>query len=344
MKVLRILLLLGGLSVASALPPEGYTLVWSDEFEGNSLNTNNWLNEPGPGDPWAPYTSTYYTDGENIAFENGSTVLWAKREKYNGTPYTSCRITSQGKQAFQYGYIEVRLKAPEGLGLWPVLYTLGVDSIWPSCGEIIIFQTLTGPDGYHELGDSAFLGSIFWSESGGATGHETYNVKNNEKLSLSYHNFAIEWDEQMISWYFDDSLYASFDITASHLAEFHQKHYFITRLHIGGDYQGHNIDTTIFPQAMYIDYVRVHQKTTRVIEPYQKNIFNNMILENPTGAYLKVYDMRGRLIADYTEKILELKSGESVMKAIQLNLPMGVYVVRISNGINVISEKLVVQK
>jgi hypothetical protein len=104
------------------------------------------------------------------------------------------------------------------------------------------------------------------------------------------------------------------------------------------------IDTTIFPQRMYIDHVRVYQKSTQVKAIPQKNMFKGLILTNPSQAQMKVYNLQGRLIGDYTDRISHFKPGDKVMKGIASDLPIGIYAVRLFDGDKVVSEKLVIQK
>ena len=123
----------------------GVDLVWNDEFDGTSLNTNDWNYETGASG-WGNQESQYYRSGTNNAtVENGVLIIAAKDESFGGAPFTSARITTQGKQSFKYGRIDIRARLPYGQGLWPALWMLG-DNIgtvgWPSCGEIDIMELI----------------------------------------------------------------------------------------------------------------------------------------------------------------------------------------------------------
>ena len=130
-------------------------LVWSDEFEGNALNTDNWVCEIGNGDNgWGNGEWQYYTDrADNITVRDSVLTITARREDYQGFKYTSARLKTQGKQSFQYGKMEARIKMDKGQGTWPAFWMLG-DSIstegWPKCGEIDIMEFAN--DWTHTLG------------------------------------------------------------------------------------------------------------------------------------------------------------------------------------------------
>ena len=120
-----------------------YVLVWSDEFDGATLNTQNWsieVNGSGGGNQ----EKQYYTDRtENLRIEDGNLVIEARKENYNNREYTSARINSREKRAFKYGKIEARIMFPKGGGTWPAFWMMGNDYSkvgWPKCGEIDIIE------------------------------------------------------------------------------------------------------------------------------------------------------------------------------------------------------------
>ena len=122
--------LFAGAWLTSITPYPGYELLWSDEFYGSEINSSNWTHETGTGpnsDGWGNWEWQYYTDrSENSRIENGKLVIEARRENYEGRGYTSARLTTQGKQSFQYGKIEARIKLPAGgRGIWPAFCMLG---------------------------------------------------------------------------------------------------------------------------------------------------------------------------------------------------------------------------
>ena len=241
-----------GYSTPTAYP--GYTLVWADEFEGTQLNTQDWNFETG-NHGWGNNESQDYLSGSNNAYlSNGKLVIEAKKESSNGSDYTSARITTQGKRSFQYGRIDIRAKLPQGQGIWPALWMLGENfsSVgWPACGEIDIME-LVGhePESVH--------GTIHWEDQG----HASYGGGTSLPSGIfadEYHVFSLIWDMQSINWYVDDNLFNSADITPAGLSEFRKPFFFIFNIAVGGNWPGYPDATTVFPQRMEVDYIRVFQ-------------------------------------------------------------------------------------
>ena len=110
---------------APPVAPDGMELVWSDEFDGDAVDRNNWTHDIG-GWGWGNGEAQYYTDRtENSRTQNGLLVIELRQEEYEGSFYTSARLKSQDLQEFQYGRIEARIKVPEGRGTWPAFWMLG---------------------------------------------------------------------------------------------------------------------------------------------------------------------------------------------------------------------------
>ena len=112
---------------ANGAEKESYKLIWQDEFDGAAIDPANWTFDLGAGG-WGNGESQYYTDrSENAAVLDGTLVISALQEKYDGSYYTSARLKTEGLRAFRYGWIEARVKVPEGKGLWPAVWLLGAD-------------------------------------------------------------------------------------------------------------------------------------------------------------------------------------------------------------------------
>lgn len=245
-------------SAAKITPPEGYTLLWSDEFDGKEIDLKNWTYDLGAGG-WGNGEAEYYTNRpENARIENGMLVIEALQEKYEGSYYTSARLKTQGLQTFQYGRIEARVKVPTGKGLWPAFWMLGANfptAGWPDCGEIDIMEYIgKEPDlimgTAHGPGYSGALGITKWNR-------QTFNIADD------FHTFAIDWQEGRIDWYFDGQLYHS--VTREDVGQrqwvFDQPFFVILNLAVGGQLPGPiGLDVT-FPKQYLVDYVRVFQKT-----------------------------------------------------------------------------------
>lgn len=243
---------------ATPIDQPGYTMVWSDEFDGNSVNESNWNFEIGAGG-WGNNELQYYLK-ENTTVKDGYLSIEAKKQSAGNSIYTSSRLTTQRKKSFQYGRVDIRAAMPEGQGLWPALWMLGdnISSIgWPACGEIDIMEMVGGTA--NGKSDNTTHGTIHWR--GTNNDHASYgNSKTNgKKLSEEFHVYSIIWDANTIKWYFDDVLYNTADIRPEALSEFHDKFFFIMNVAVGGNWPGSPDETTNFPQKMWVDYVRVYQ-------------------------------------------------------------------------------------
>ncbi|MBP7227975.1 MAG: glycoside hydrolase family 16 protein [Longilinea sp.] len=244
--------------VPTPIPPlDGWTLRWHDEFDGTEIDPANWTYDLG-GNGWGNGEMQYYTNRpENARVENGYLVIEARQEKYAGSYYTSARLKTQGLQEFQYGRMEARLKVPSGKGFWPAFWMLGANfpqAGWPDCGEIDIMEYLgKEPDlimgTLHGPGYSGALGFSKWNR-------QTYDIADD------FHVYAIEWDENQISWFYDGTSYHT--VTRADVGNrpwvFDQPFFFILNLAVGGTLGGMVSPTTTFPAQYLVDYVRVYDK------------------------------------------------------------------------------------
>jgi beta-glucanase (GH16 family) len=244
-------------------PPEGYELVWNDEFDGDTIDPANWTYDIG-GWGWGNGEAQYYTDRpENARVENGLLVIEGDFEQYEGSYYTSARLLSQGLQEFQYGYIEARIKVADGVGTWPAFWMLGTDFVrdeetneanWPDAGEIDIME-------YVGRDPDLVLGTIHGPGYAGAGGLTTWN-RQEFPIGDDFHTFAIDWDEEGIRWYFDGEQYA--EKTPASVGDrewvFDKPYFLILNLALGGTVGGTIGFDTEFPQYMLVDHVRVYQR------------------------------------------------------------------------------------
>ena len=233
-----------------------YSLVWQDEFNGTSLSSD-WIYEIGTGSwGWGNNELQYYRQ-DNTSVENGYLIITAKQQNFGGSNYTSSRLKTQGLNFFKYGRIDIRAKLPYGKGIWPALWMLGENfsSVgWPSCGEIDIME-LIGGNGYN---DRTVHGTVHWNENG----HAMYGGSNSlpsGKFHDEFHVFTIIWDQNSIRWLRDDIQYHTINITGNNLSAFHENFFFIFNVAVGGNWPGSPDYTTVFPQMMVVDYVRVFQ-------------------------------------------------------------------------------------
>jgi hypothetical protein len=238
---------------------EGYNLVWNDEFSGSSINTNNWVFEIGTGCPncgWGNNELQYYRQ-QNAWVEEGALIIEARNESYLGSNYTSARMKTQGKQEFKYGRIDIRALLPKGQGIWPALWMLGSDINtvgWPRCGEIDIMEMIGGSGRENQV-----HGTLHWYLNGHVYTGGSYTLPTGI-FANKYHVFTIIWDETYIKWYVNDIFFHQINITPEHMTEFHQDYFFIFNVAVGGNWPGSPNATTVFPQQMRVDYIRVFQK------------------------------------------------------------------------------------
>lgn len=234
----------------------GYTLVWNDEFDGNSLSSD-WIYELGNGTwGWGNNELQYYRQ-ENTNVSNGILTITAKQESFGGFNYTSSRLKTQGNRSFKYGRVDIRAALPRGKGLWPALWMLG-DNItsagWPACGEIDIMELIGGG-----TNDRTVHGTLHWENAGSHANYGGSNSLPSGTFADEWHVFSIIWDANQIRFLRDDVQYHSMNITGPELTEFHQNFFFIFNVAVGGNWPGSPDASTEFPQNMYVDYVRVFQ-------------------------------------------------------------------------------------
>ena len=265
-KLSMILFLIFILAACTPLPsgtPEweraGWKLVWQDEFEGDQLNLKNWTFDFGAGGwgnaEWQAYTNR----PENVRVANGMLIIEAREEEvtFSGLPYSSARLKTQGLHAWQYGRIEARLKLPYGQGIWPAFWMLGENISqkgWPGSGEIDIMEFI-GREPDH------IYATVHAPGYSGGKGVGSSLVVSPETLKDDFHVYAIEWQENEIHWLFDDREY--FKVTAADVPDqwiFDHPFFILLNLAVGGRWPGYPDDTTVLPQFLYVDYVRVYQK------------------------------------------------------------------------------------
>lgn len=238
----------------------GYSLVWSDEFNGTSLDPSIWNQEIGNGSGgWGNNELESYTGSlKNTFVSNGNLIIEARKETIGAFNYTSGRMTTQDKKFFKFGRIDIRAKLPVSKGMWPALWMLGknISSVgWPGCGEIDIMELIgTNP--------STIYGTLHWSNAGGshASKGANYPLPAGD-YSKEFHVFSIIWALNNISWYVDDQKYL--DISISDLGgadyPFNSDQFFIFNVAVGGNWPGSPDYNTEFPQRMFVDYIRVFQ-------------------------------------------------------------------------------------
>lgn len=240
----------------SPLTYAGKTLVWQDEFSGISLNTNFWKHELGTNNGWGNNELQFYRQ-ENTEVRDGYLVITAKKEAFQGSQYTSSRIITSGLKSFKYGRIDIRAALPKGQGIWPALWMLGSNFQtvgWPDCGEIDIMEMVGG-----QGRENTVHGTVHWDNNGSYASYGDSKTLSSGILGDEFHVYSIAWTNTSIIWYLDNVQYNIIDITPGGLSEFQQEFFFLFNVAVGGNWPGNPDGTTIFPQNLIVDYVRVFQ-------------------------------------------------------------------------------------
>ncbi len=273
--------------IAQAIP--GWSLRWADEFsqsDGSKPDSSKWGYDIG-GSGWGNNELQTYTDRtENARIENGQLVIEARAENFGGRNFTSARLLTKGKSSWTYGRIEARIKIPKGRGIWPAFWMLGAnfDSVgWPNCGEIDILENIGSLP-------STLYGTLHGPGYSGGNGISGNTVLAGAALGDDFHVYAIEWEENRIRWFLDGSLY--FTLTPSDLPVgspwvFNQPQFLILNVAVGGNWPGNPDSSTVFPQRMTVDYVRVYDPAPVL----QENIPVTVDPAAPWLGYMHVADL-----------------------------------------------------
>lgn len=221
-------------SQSSSAPVAGlWSLVWEDEFEGDSIDLSKWEHEVncwGGGNNEAQCytnspTNSYVADGllHIKAINEGpggvcGPAVNQEDPNYPGTAvckdYSSARLRTKGKGDWKYGRMEIRAKMPSvGEGVWPAIWMLPTDTVyggWPLSGEIDIFESfqpgVAGPQptgGANEIHGTLHYGYAWpLNQNSGASYTPPTNIWE------EFHTYIVEWEEGEIRWYVDDVLFA----------------------------------------------------------------------------------------------------------------------------------------
>ena len=288
--------------VSSASSSSLWSLVWSDEFSGDSIDSTKWSYEKNC---WGGGNNEQqcYTDQEKNAFvADGVLNIVAVKEDFTGPdtpegegsstktlPYTSARLRTKNLQEWTFGRFEIRAKLPKGQGTWPAIWMLPTDSpygVWASSGEIDIMEavnlnTQTTVDGVLQPPETRVYGTLHYGKAwpGNVSSGEAYTLPNAVNPADDFHTYALEWEEGEIRWYVDGVHYATQRQTGWYSqyvvdgvltdaplgAPFDEKsaYHLLLNLAVGGAWAGSvnntGIDSTVFPQKMQVDYVRVYE-------------------------------------------------------------------------------------
>lgn len=195
-------------------PVSDWQLVWSDEFNGNSIDKSKWTHEvncAGGGNN----EKQCYTDSPQNSFVSDGTLKIVALPAEEGAvqPYTSARLNTKYQGDFKYGRFEMRAKLPSGQGSWPAFWMLPTDNVygeWPKSGEIDIVEAVNlkvvGEDG---VAEAHVHGTLHYGRSApnNSSSGKAYLLPEGKNPADDFHTYAIEWNEGEIRWYVDGYLY-----------------------------------------------------------------------------------------------------------------------------------------
>mmetsp|Transcript_15388 Transcript_15388/g.25412 ORF Transcript_15388/g.25412 Transcript_15388/m.25412 type:complete len:757 (+) Transcript_15388:161-2431(+) len=246
------------LSYQEYYPGQNWTLKWSDEFDGPSINQSKWNYDIGGGG-WGNSELEVYTNGRNNSFIQDGYLNIKAVKSADGT-YTSARMVTRDRYSFAYGKLAIRARLPYGKGIWPALWLLGPKEIgWPRCGEIDIMEIIGGGSG-----DSTMYCTIHY-DNNGHVGVGSGALNPLDPLQIfhnAFHVFELEWTAAALTFRLDGNLLWKVPINQTEYpsrSAFHQPFYLLMNVAVGGSWPGSPDATTVFPQTMLIDWVRYYQ-------------------------------------------------------------------------------------
>jgi beta-glucanase (GH16 family) len=269
--------------------------VWCDEFEVDGLvDSTKWTYDVGGGG-WGNQELQYYTEADldNARVTDGNLYITALKETVGSNTYTSARLVSKYRGDWQYGRIQISAKMPSGRGLWSALWMLPTDwryGGWPDSGEIDIMEYV----GYDK-------NRIFGTIHTGAYNHNLGTQIGFNKVitgaETEYHLYEMIWEPGKIDLYIDGVKFAYFgynpnsniDIPNSDAWPFDQRFHLIMNIAVGGTWGGsQEVDDTIFPQSMVVDYVRVYQKDYQGMDQEDPSSISGLTVQKTTNSSVQI--------------------------------------------------------
>jgi beta-glucanase (GH16 family) len=335
----------------TGLSGQNWKLVWADEFNGDTLNTDKWSYQIGTGseyglDGWGNFEKQYYQE-ENVEVADGLLTITARSEFVESSQFTSGRIRTINLGDWTYGRFEFRAKMPVGKGLWAAIWMLPTDNVyggWAASGEIDIMEYL-GDDTTKVYGTIHYGGESPANEYRG-----TDYVTDDTAFNNAFHTFALEWEEGRLRWYVDGELFQNlstgmwYSSSASFPAPFNRRFHLLINLAVGGIWPGNPDASTEFPQELVIDYVRVYQdgvigsqqeSAELELEQNHPNPFDDVSeisfsLLSEEEVLLEVFDSTGRKVRTLADRVFGPGSHSVAVEA--KDLEPGIYSYRLQTG------------
>ncbi|WP_170124180.1 family 16 glycosylhydrolase [Breznakibacter xylanolyticus] len=345
MKTIATLLTTLTLSLLTTFAQEGYQLVWSDQFDGNTLNHDHWNYEQG-GNGWGNNELQYYTDRtQNVRIENGYLIIEARKEGYpTAAPtrnYTSARITTKNKVKTCYGKIEARISLPAGAGTWPAFWMMPNDSYygnWPRSGEIDIME--------HVGADPTMISfATHTYYRNGTNGQNLHSKIYEDGVENQFHLYGVEWLNDRIRFTFDGQVRATFfrNFTEDWRGWPFDKDFFIIfNLALGGT-MGGVVNNDIFNSSvqMKVDYVNVYRANITPIASHpSNNIFaypnpctDKLTINTSSPCRAELFDSMGYLVSHTT-----LQTGQTMPVT---HLPKGIYLLKVHQNETITTQRII---
>lgn len=242
--------------------PQGQSGVWrlafNEEFNGTDIPAskfNRCYPDAAPNGCANPPEQQWYQP-QNASVSNGVLHLVANKGNTNGYPYSSAMITTgpqnkhageDNKFAFKYGYVEARVKVPQGQGLWPAFWLLPSDGSGPP--EIDLMEVL-GND------TKTSYATVHWSEDQASKSMTTINTTN---FADGFHTIGMRWDSDKLEWFYDGQRVKRF-VGTDQIP--HMQMFLLANLAVGGEWPGNANSTTKFPADYQIDWIKVWKPIT----------------------------------------------------------------------------------
>ena len=270
-------LTLGTVSAQATAPtvtkPVKEKLLWAQYFSekaGTQVDKRYWEYDIGDGYGWGNNEKQYYTNKKANISTNGKghlVITALKLDENNAADikyrcflyldclYSSAKVVTRGKLGFQYGSISARIQNPEGVGMWPAFWMLGVPRRscdgWPSCGEIDIVEA-RGSAPYHSVS------SLHGPGYSGGSALSNYYFSGNEPLTTGFHTYRVDWLPNSIKFYVDGN-YVGGERKSTISPKswvFNAEFYLIMNLATGGNFDGGELDESILKAEMKIDWIK----------------------------------------------------------------------------------------
>lgn len=239
---------LAALAIAQQPSVPGYRLVWSEEFSGSSVSNSRWNFE---NIAWPHNGEAQYYLPQNASASGGLLRIRAERQSFGGRAYTSARINTDNKFELQFGRFEARMKVPAGRGYWPAFWLLPASGAWPP--EIDVMEILG-----HQT-STVYMTQHFGPTNAPANYGGSYTGPD---FAADFHNYAIEWSPNRIDWFVDGVFRFT---TNTNVPQ--EPMYVVLNLAVGGFWPGYPDASTVFPQNMLVDWVRVYARDAAFENP-----------------------------------------------------------------------------